>query len=60
MPSVDGADSDEETAEIFAEKVESLYPSISTNSTEMDSIKDEIKISLMRIQLMNIMRVSEI
>ncbi len=40
---IDGADSNEEIAEIFADKFESLYKSIPTDSTEMDSIKDEIK-----------------
>ncbi len=40
---VDGADNNEEVAEIFAEKFESLYQSIPTDSTEMGSIKDEIK-----------------
>ncbi len=40
---IDGADSNEEIAEIFADKFESLYQSIPTDSTEMGSIKDEIK-----------------
>ncbi len=40
---IDGADSNEEIADIFADKFESLYQSIPTDSTEMGSIKDEIK-----------------
>ncbi len=40
---VDGADSNEEIAAIFADKFESLYQSIPNDSTEMGSIKDEIK-----------------
>ncbi len=40
---IDCADSNQEIAEIFADKFESLYKSIHTDSTEMGSIKDEIK-----------------
>ncbi len=36
---IDGADSNEEIAEIYADKFESLYQSIPTDSTEMGSIK---------------------
>ncbi len=40
---IDGADSNEEIAEIFADKYESLYQCVPTDSTEIDSIKNEIK-----------------
>ncbi len=40
---IDGVDSNEEIAEIFADKFESLYKSIPTDSTEMGSIENEIK-----------------
>ncbi len=40
---IDGADNNEEIAEIFANTFESLYQSIPTDSTEMGRIKDEIK-----------------
>ncbi len=39
----DGVYSNEEIEEIFADKYESLCQSIPTDSTEMGSIKDEIK-----------------
>ncbi len=40
---IGGTDNNEEIAEIVADKFESLYQSIPTDSTEMGSIKDEIK-----------------
>ncbi len=39
---IDGADSNKEIAEIFADKFESLYQNIPSDSSEMGSIKDEI------------------
>ncbi len=39
---IDCADSNEEIAEVFADKFESLYQSIPTDFTEMGCIKDEI------------------
>ncbi len=40
---IDGADSNDEIAEIFADKFESLYECLPTDSIAMGSVKDEIK-----------------
>ncbi len=40
---IDGGDSNEEIAEIFADKFESLYQNVPTDSTEMVSIEDVVK-----------------
>ncbi len=55
---IDGADSNEEIADISTDKFESLYQSILSDSTEMGSIKDEIKNLIINEDLVNECNVS--
>ncbi len=55
---IDHADSNEEIAEIIADKFESLYQSLPTDSRERGSIKDEINLFIINEDSVNECNVS--